>query len=598
MPETLVSRRDLSFLLYELLEVEELTQWPRFQDHNRETFDAALGTARDIAEERFATHYRKIDTEEPTYDGHAVTVIPEAKAAVEALSEAGFIAAHHDYALGGMQLPYCVAQAAFSHFLAANIGTATYPFLTSAAANLLRVFASPEQQDRFMLPLLSGRFMGTMALTEPQAGSSLADIRTKAAPAGDGTYRLTGTKIFISGAEHELTENIINLVLAKIEGAPPGVKGISLFIVPKWLDQPDGSRVRNGVELQGLIHKMGWRGTTSTILGFGESRPAVGFLIGEPHHGLEYMFHMMNEARITIGLCASMLGYAAYLYALDYARTRAQGRPAGGKEPGRPQVAIMGHADIRRMLLAAKAYVEGSLALCLTCARLVDERDWAADEETRARASLLLDILTPITKSWPSDYCQVANSHAIQVLGGYGFTRDYPVEQYYRDQRLNPIHEGTNGIQAIDLLGRKVRQAKGAAFQALTAEIRATIAEAQGDNLLGDLSAALDLALKRAEEVTRQLAPVVAAEPERGLANATVYLDMLGKVVIGWLWLRQAQVASRRLDAATGDDYNFYQGKIQAARYFCRWELPQIEAQAQLLGRLDSTCLEMQDAWF
>jgi alkylation response protein AidB-like acyl-CoA dehydrogenase len=598
MAETLVAQRDIAFLLYEVLDVEHLTERPRFAEHNRATFDAVLATARTIAERSFATHNRKSDDHEPVFEAGLVRIIPEVKAALVELAEAGFLAAHHDEALGGMQLPFSITNAAFAHFQGANVATASYAFLTVGAANMLNAVGSDELKRRYLPPMLDGRFFGTMALTEPQAGSSLADIRTKAEPAPDGTFRLSGTKIFISGGQHDLSDNIVHMVLAKIPGSPPGSRGISLFLVPKILVDEDLSLgAANGVALAGLIHKMGWRGTTSTILNFGEDRPCVGYLLGKPHQGLQVMFQMMNEARISVGMCATMLGYSAYLTALDYARTRPQGRLPGVPDQTKPPVALVEHPDIRRMLLAQKATVEGALALCLACARLVDDEKTAPDAAVRRHAGLLLGMLTPIAKAWPAEACQDAISHAIQIHGGYGFTRDYPVEQNYRDNRLNPIHEGTNGIQAIDLLGRKVRLDGGAGLTALSTEIRATIAEALALDATGELARALESALDRALATTGiLLAAIDRSGPDRGLANASLYLDLMSRVVIGWIWLRQAIAAGRGL--AKGADAAFYQGKLQAARYYTRFELPRVALLADLLDRLDDTSFTMQDGWF
>jgi hypothetical protein len=394
-------------------------------------------------------------------------------------------------------------------------------------------------------------------------------------------------------------------VLAKIKGTPeaptpPGVKGISLFIVPRYRVGSDGVRgERNGVVLAGLIHKMGYRGTVSTMLNFGEDKPCVGYLVGARHRGLAYMFQMMNEARICVGLGGAMLGYAGYLASLDYARGRTQGRPAGAKDPEQAPVRLVEHADIRRMLLTQKAYVEGALALCLTAARLVDDQKTAESEAERRRAGLLLDILTPVVKAWPAEYCLAANNHAIQILGGYGYTRDYPVEQLLRDNRLNAIHEGTNGIQALDLLGRKVRMENGAAFRLLCAEIRAAIAAAGGDDRLAEEAASLADALDRAEATTETLIAAGTRDAGRALANASTYLDMTGRVVIGWIWLRQALAASAGLGRATVDaERDFYRGKLQAARWFSRTELPQVKTQAAFLASADATAFDMHDEWF
>ncbi len=486
MRSTLLSRRDLDFLLYDWLDVEQLVKRPRHADHSRDTFDAALDLAERVATEQFAPHNRKADENEPVLDGGRVTLIPEVAQALHVFAETGLLGSAMDYEVGGMQLPSVVAQACFAWFQAANVGTSSYPFLTIGNANLLLAHGTADQVERFVKPMVEGRFTGTMCLSEPQAGSSLADITTRAEPQPDGTYRLVGNKMWISAGEHELSENIVHLVLAKVPGGPAGVKGISLFCVPKFL-VGDGGEVgeRNDVVLAGLNHKMGYRGTTNTLLNFGEGRHrpggrpgAVGHLVGELHGGLACMFHMMNEARVGVGSGAMALGYTGYLKSLEYARTRPQGRPLGAKDPAAPQVPIVAHPDVRRMLLAQKAYVEGALALVLYCGRLLDEERTAETQADRNRASLLLDVLTPIAKSWPSQWCLEANSLAIQVHGGYGYTREYDVEQHYRDNRLNPIHEGTHGIQALDLLGRKVVLQGGAGLRLLGEVLGATVARA------------------------------------------------------------------------------------------------------------------------
>nr|WP_221203914.1 acyl-CoA dehydrogenase [Modestobacter versicolor] len=596
----ILSPRDLEFLLHEWLQVETLTKRPRYAEHSRETFDAVLELAEQIATEHFAPHNRTADENEPHLVDGKVVLIPEVAAALQVFAEAGMNAAMLPEELGGMQLPAVVNQAVHAWFQAANIGTSAYPFLTMANANLLVAHGTPEQVQTYVPPMAEGRWFGTMALSEPQAGSSLADITTRAVPQDDGSYRLTGNKMWISGGDHELTENIVHLVLAKVPGGPPGVKGISLFVVPKFLVAPDGSLgERNDVVLAGLNHKMGYRGTTNTLLNFGEGvhtpggQPgAVGFLVGELHRGLTYMFHMMNEARIGVGMGATALGYTGWLHAVDYARTRTQGRPLAGKAVSStgvqsPPVPIVEHPDVRRMLLAGKSYVEGGLALGLYCARLVDEERTADTAEERARAHLLLETLTPIAKSWPSQWCLAADDLAIQVHGGYGYTRDYPVEQFYRDNRLNPIHEGTHGIQALDLLGRKVVADGGAGLALLGETIAATTARA-ADTEWADLAATLEDLVQRLGTVTAAL--WAAGDPESALANATVYLEAAGHVVVGWLWLEQAL-------ATEGRDGDFHAGKRQAARYFQRWELPKVGPQLALLASLDDTVLQTRSDW-
>jgi acyl-CoA dehydrogenase len=604
MQSKIVSRRDLEFLLYEWLNVESLTARERYADHSRETFNAALDTAEQIATDLFAPHNKKNDQQEPHFDGETVHIIPEVKVALDAFCQAGLMAAGQDYEMGGMQLPMVVEKAATAYFSGSNVGTSSYPFLTIGNASTLLKCGTPQQIETFVRPMMSGRFFGTMCLSEPQAGSSLSDIVTRAELQEDGSYRLTGNKMWISAGEHELSENIIHLVLAKIPGpdgkAIPGVKGISLFIVPKKLVNADGSLgEHNDVVLAGLNHKMGYRGTTNCLLNFGEGKfkpqgkaGAIGYLVGEPHKGLSYMFHMMNGARIGVGLGAVMLGYTGYLHALDYARERPQGRHPQAKDPAQPQIPIVGHTDVKRMLLAQKTYVEGGLALILYCARLVDEERTAATEEARKHATLLLDILTPIAKSWPSQWCLEANSLAIQVHGGYGYTREYNVEQFYRDNRLNPIHEGTHGIHGLDLLGRKVSMQDGALFKALGAEVHKTIAHAMSVPELVAYAESLAGSLQRVASVTQKL--YAAGDMNKTLANASVYLEAFGHVVVAWIWLEQALLCVDK----NGHDADFYRGKLQACRYFYLWELPKILPQLDLLESIDTTTLDMQDAWF
>ncbi|MFF0410408.1 acyl-CoA dehydrogenase [Kitasatospora sp. NPDC004745] len=598
MDSLLLSRRDLDFLLHDWLDVTALTRRARFAEHDRDTFDAVLELSEAVATRHFAPHNKKGDAEEPRFDGERVHLIPEVKEALRVYAEAGLVGASMDHEVGGQQLPVVVANACRAWFQAANIATASYPLLTVGNANLIMAHGSREQVDTYVPPMVEGRFFGTMCLSEPQAGSSLADITTRAVPAADGTYRLTGTKMWISGGDHELSENIVHLVLAKIPGGPAGVKGISLFIVPKFLVRADGTPgERNDVVLAGLNHKMGYRGTTNTMLNFGEGRytpggapGAVGHLVGEAHHGLAYMFHMMNEARVGVGQGATALGYTGYLHALDYARTRPQGRPLTGRDPNAPQVPIIEHPDVRRMLLAQKSYVEGALALGLYCSRLLDEEGTAEDEAERARAHLLLDVLTPVAKSWPSQWCLAANDLAIQVHGGYGYTREYDVEQFYRDNRLNPIHEGTHGIHGLDLLGRKVVMDGGAGLRLLLDTLAATTrrATAAGGEAAG-LAALLDAAAERIARTTATLWST--GDPGTALANATVYLEAVGHVVLAWIWLEQFLALGEGTDA-------FHEGKRQAARYFFRYELPRTGPQFDLLDSLDRTAADCRPEWF
>ncbi len=609
-------RQTADFLLHDWLNVESLQQRARFAEHSRETFDAVLDLCEKLAADKFAPVNRLVDTEEPWFDGEKVHVPGAAVAAARAYAESGMLAAAQDYEVGGMQLPCVVEMAAHAFFSKAGIGVGGAGMLTSGNANLLMAHGSALQKEVFAKNEFAGRFFGTMCLSEPQAGSSLSDIVTRATPDGEGfeadplgpRYRLRGNKMWISNGEHELAENIVHLVLAKIPGPDgklvPGTRGISLFIVPKKLVDVEGRLTgeRNDVALAGLNHKLGYRGIPNTLLNFGEGRypvrgsaGAIGYLVGTPGEGLRCMFHMMNEARIAVGLGATMLGYAGYEASLDYAKNRPQGRPMGpgGKDATQPQIPIIRHADVRRMLLAQKSWCEGALALELYCARLVDEQHTGAPDDA-AQAALLLEMLTPIAKSWPSEWCLEANSLAIQVHGGYGYTRDFPVEQYWRDNRLNMIHEGTHGIQALDLLGRKVVMDGGKGLQLLASRINATIERAMGVPELAGFGNELAAALAEVGRATK--AAWATGNPEEALANAVPYLQAFGHTVVAWIWLDVALCAQARL--GQGADEAALRGKLAACRFFYRHDLPKVAAWLQVVASRDDTCRTMDESWF
>ena len=599
-------RSSIDFLLHDWLETTALTARARFADHSRETFDAVLDTCERIAREKYAPFNRLVDTQEPHFDGEKVILPQATHDAQKAYAESGMLSAAQDYEMGGMQLPYSVEAAANAFFACASVSIGS-GMLTTGNANLLMTHGTALQKEVFSKNEFSGRWSGTMCLSEPQAGSSLSDVATRAVPDGADfandplgpRYRLKGNKMWISSGEHELTENIIHLVLAKIPDADgklvPGTRGISLFIVPKKMVNAQGelTGVRNDVALAGLNHKLGWRGTTNTLLNFGEGKfpvdgqpGAVGYLVGQPGKGLACMFHMMNEARIGVGIAATMLGLAGYYAALDYAKNRPQGRPMGaaGKDAAQPQTRIIEHADVKRMLLAQKAYGEGALALELYCARLVDEHHTAGGENAD-EARLLLEVLTPIAKSWPSEWCLEANSLAIQVHGGYGYTRDFPVEQYWRDNRLNMIHEGTHGIQAMDLLGRKVLMEEGRGMQLLAARMSATITRASAVPALAAHAQALGKALQDVGAATQ--AAWATGHPTDALANAVPYLQAFGHTVLAWIWL---DVCTAALHADPAQTQLATQGRLGCTRFFFHYELPKIGAWLGVVQSRDLTC--------
>ena len=607
-------RATLDFLLYQWLDAESLNQRERFADHSRETFDAVFDTCERIAREKYAPFNSTVDTQEPHFDGEKVTLPQATHDAQKAYAASGMLSAAQDYDTGGMQLPYTIEAAANAFFAMASVSIGS-GMLTTGNANLLMKHGTEVQKNVFAKNEFSGRFSGTMCLSEPQAGSSLSDVTTKATPDGAAfesdplgpRYRLKGNKMWISAGEHELTDNIIHLVLAKIPGPDgkliPGTRGISLFIVPKKIvnDKGELTGVRNDVALAGLNHKLGWRGTTNTLLNFGEGKypvegqaGAIGYLVGKPHEGLRCMFHMMNEARIGVGMAATMLGMAGYEASLQYAKNRPQGRAlsVGGKDPAQPQVRIIEHADVKRMLLAQKAYCEGALALELYCARLVDEQH-TAEAQAADEARMLLEVLTPIAKSWPSEWCLEANSLAIQVHGGYGYTRDFPVEQYWRDNRLNMIHEGTHGIQALDLLGRKVLMEEGRGLSLLAARVNLTIERALQVPALAAYADALANALQRVSSATQ--AAWSTGKPGDALANAVPYMQAFGHTVLAWIWLDvalSACAADATKSIANGA------GLLGATRYFYHYELPKIEAWLKVVESRDLTCADFPEEAF
>ncbi|RKF23080.1 acyl-CoA dehydrogenase [Altericroceibacterium spongiae] len=585
----IVDQRDFQFLL-SWLDLPLLLQRPRFDHCGEDDIVSILETAARISEYELAPHLRAADTTEPHLDANGeVTVLDDVSKAVRTMADAGMFASAFDMEYGGLQLPHIVHTAALGLLMAGNLSTASFQLLTFGNAQALCAHASPAQQAAFAEPQIVGEMMGTMCLSEPHAGSSLGDIRTRALPDGDDElgrrFRIFGNKMWISGGDHNVTENIVHLVLAKVPDEDgnlrPGSKGISLFIVPKIL--PDGQR--NDITVAGLNHKMGYRGIPNCALNFGEGKckpddvaGAIGWLVGNIGQGLPQMFHMMNEARISVGLAGAMLACRGYQMSLDYARDRRQGRHLAGGEG--PQVPIIEHADVRRMLLTQRAISQGAAALVLYSARLVDEQKSIGNEAQRAEAAKKLALITPVTKTWPSEWAQVSLHHALQIHGGAGYTRDFEVELLYRDNRLNPIHEGTTGIQGIDLVGRKIRRDGGASFAMLAQDIRATIEKAGAHRLLTSSANMLTQALAATESAVTTL--LAENDDKRAIAHGTPFLFGFGHLVVGWLWLDQAlYAASLSPDQEGSHSTNFLDGRVSACRFFAETELPKVEVWLQ-----------------
>jgi alkylation response protein AidB-like acyl-CoA dehydrogenase len=576
MSNPLFHDRHVEFVLHEVLEARRLGELPAFADHSRETFDLYLDMSRRLAREVLWPTYRQMDEQPPTLVDGQVRVHPRMAELWGRMVELGVLNATRPEAVGGQRLPLTVATLATGYLMAGNLSAYGYPGLTTGAARLIESFGTSEVQARFMRPMYEGRWSGTMALTEPQAGSSLADVQTRARPTADGHYLVEGHKIFISGGDQDFTENIVHLTLARIEGAPPGIRGLSLFAVPK-LRPEGGALVPNDCTTAGLFHKIGWRGLPSIALNYGEAGDCRGWLVGEPHRGIRHMFQMMNEARLMVGMNGVATAAVAYHEALAYALDRPQGRPLAAKDPAAPQVPIIEHADVRRMLLRQKAIVYGGLSLLATCAHHADLAEHGADEDTRTRSQRLLDLLIPVGKSFPAEWGFEANVLAVQVHGGYGYTSEYLPEAWMRDQKLNSIHEGTTGIQSMDLLGRKAVMDGGAALLAFDAEVRRDVEAARNADLPGAWCDAVVAALEGVGALTAELGQRGAAGDVEGmLLHSVDYLQLFSIVVVAWQWLRQATVAQRALSTADGGsgDAAFYQGILRTAQYWIHTELP------------------------
>ncbi len=600
MPDKLADMRTIKFLLHEVLKLEELTQYPYYEDHSRETLDMAADTAYQLAHEVFWPSYQEFDQEGAQFDGHKVAVPKAMHEIWKQCAEGGWIGPNVSYDDGGQQFPITIHALACFLFNCGNTAAAMYLGLTYGAAHLIKTFGSKELQDLYMAKLFAGQYAGTMVLTEPDTGTSVGDMTTTASKSPDGDYYLLrGNKRFISGGDHDLTENIIHAVLARTEGAPPGIKGLSLFIVPKYRVNGDGSIGEwNDVTTTGIEHKMGLKGSATASLTFGDKGDCRAWLVGELNHGLRYMFELMNMARVFTGMQAVGVASAAYHCALEYSRTRLQGRDITSRDPLEPQIPIIQHPDVRLMLLKQRAVVEGCLGLFLYCARVHDQEHAVTDPEEQQRLHMLLEMLTPCCKAYGSDAAFESIRLAIQCHGGSGYSEEYPVAQMLRDCKVFSIYEGANGIQALDLLGRKVPMKGGMALQALNAEVSKTIAEAKELAPLKDLADKIESLQNEVVQATMHLGMLgLSGKVNQYLCNATAYLEMFSHLAISWQLLMQAVVAQKVLDAGSTEE-NFYRGKIETARCYAGYNVPHGIATAQMLTADERTALDFKPEWF
>jgi butyryl-CoA dehydrogenase len=595
MASKFFSEKNLRFLLYEVFDVVSLTQYDIYKEYDGKTLDMVLKAAIELAEGLLWPNFQEMDKNPPEFVEDQIKVHPSVKKFMEQCGEGGWIGTNIPFEWGGQQLPQMMTQACTFIFAAANYSASVYPGLTSGAARLILNFGKEEMKRIYLPKMLSGKWQGTMALTEPEAGSSLSDITTMAEPTGSDYYKIKGQKIFISAGDHDAVENVVHLMLAKIQGAPAGIKGISLFVVPKKRVDEKGRLVPNDVVTSGIFHKLGYRGCPIAQLSIGDNDDCRGYLVGEPNKGLVYMFQMMNEARIEVGVGAAAIASAAYYAALEYSKKRLQGRKLSTKDPSLPQIPIIEHPDVKRMLLFQRSITEGALGLLVQCAKYADLASVLTGEE-KEKNELLLDLLTPVAKSYPSEMGLLSISAGLQCLGGSGYCDDYPLEQYYRDARIHPIHEGTTGIHGLDLLGRKVIMKNGKAYKLYLVEVQKTIDEAGKFEELESYVQKFKESLEMLQKVTGHLMEEGRKEsPELFLADATLYLELFGIISVAWQWLVQATVVVKALRNRSKDtEANFYNGKFFAFRYFFEYELPKIEGLAKRLMNSDGLTVEIK----
>lgn len=597
MTRQYISMENLRFLLYEVHGIEKLTTYPRYAHvGGKEELDFLLDAAKVIADKEMFPYFKEMDSQPVLHKDGKIHSHPQLKNIFKAVAEAGWFTATTDLEDGGTQLPYTIFAAAHLIFEAANSSAQGYIGVSTGSLELISSFGNEALKKTYMPPMMEGKWQGTMALTEPQAGSSLSDITTSAVPNEDGSFDITGQKIFISAGEHEACENFVHLTLARIKGAPAGTKGISLFVVPKYLPADDGSLNNNNLICAADFQKMGQRGYATTHLIFGEGGPTKGFIVGEANKGLSYMFQMMNAARIAVGQTAAAVSSAAYYNALHYANERPQGRLIADKDLTKEQTLIINHADVRRMLLMQKSIVEGSLSLVVECLKWYDLEKVLEGAE-KEKAFLLLEILTPIVKTYPSEAGIVSVSNALQVFGGYGFTMDFDAQQYYRDIRIMSIYEGTTGIQSMDLLGRKVAMQSGKALQLLAAEIMQTIHDAQAYESLQPYSKACQDAVGKLQKVLQYLQSyALKGEVELYMADANLFMEFSGLLAIAWQWLKQAvkaQIALNKNDISVPQK-DFYISKMETMKYYFKYELPKTEALAFSIMHPDKVTIKKE----
>ncbi|MGW8186545.1 MAG: acyl-CoA dehydrogenase [Desulfobacterales bacterium] len=602
MAQQIADRRDVDFLLHEVLRVEEMSAHEKFEEFNRKTIDLIISEARNLALKEVLPTQVIGDRQGVHFENGVVTVPEEFKKLYETYREGEWVAMTESIDWGGQGMPRTVALAASEYFIGANLAFMMYPGLTHGAGRLIETFGTAKQKELFVKKLYTGQWCGTMLLTEPEAGSDVGALTTSARKNGDGTYSITGNKIFISGGEHDLVENIIHPVLARIEGAPQGTGGISLFVVPKiWVNDDGTLGEFNDVVCTGVEEKMGIHGNATCSMALGGKGQCRGTLLGQENKGMRAMFLMMNEARLLVGMQGFCCASSAYLNALQYARQRIQGRHLlKMRDDKAPAVPIIEHPDVRRQLLTMKAYVDGMRSLLYYVGILDDRKETAESDEEKAWLQGMIDLLIPVAKGYVTDRSFEMCSLGLQVYGGYGYIRDYPMEQLLRDCRITLIYEGTNGIQAMDLLGRKLGLNQGKPIMDLLGEIQKTLVRAKNVERLKGLVDRVEKAVNRLGETALHLGQT-AMSPKvlNAFAFAHPFMDVCGDVILAWLHLWRATVAVAALDkGAKKKDATFYEGQVKSAEFFIHTILPVTHGRMKAILETNGAAVEIADEAF
>lgn len=590
----------VKFFMNIVQELETVLEKDRFVDYDLESVNLYVESVKQFADRELFPYFKEMDENPAHYKDGSIHVHQQVEKMMKEGGSMGLISAPFNYEDGGLQLPLLVHTAANYILDAANNHLPGYSGLTSGAAELIVEFASKDLKEKYTPKMLTGEWGGTMCLTEPQAGSSLSDIVTKATPIEDGKYKISGQKIFISGGDHQYADNIVHLLLARIDGAPAGTKGISLFVVPKMRIQDNGELLFNDVTTVADFEKMGQKGYCTTHLSFGDKDDCQGYLVGEENKGLNYMFLMMNGARIAVGRGASAIACGAYYASLEYANERPQGRKLssdGTKNLKDKQSLIIEHPDVRRMLLLQKSMVEGSMNLIFKAAKYYDLQHNSNDDKEKHKYHTLLEMIIPVVKTYPSEAGIYSINNGLQVLGGYGFCSDFILQQYYRDIRISSIYEGTTGIQSQDLLGRKMMLNNGEGAKLLLDEIKMTIEKADQDDELKKWASSLNDQLDQSQKILFHLMPfALKGDYERFLADASIFMEFFSLILIGWSWLEIGVATKYALSSSNSTlDSKFYQGKLDALEYFYVYELPKTKGLAEILLHPSSVTIKKKD---